>query len=106
MKQVPVWIRNDEPPLYATVDDEDYELVSAYRWRAVRGPTDVEGSYYAHSFKLRKDGPRVPVWMHKLVAAAAGLDLSNEIDHKDRNRLNNVRSNLRPATRNQNMMNS
>ena len=34
-----------------------------------------------------------------------GLDMTNLIDHKDMNRLNNQRLNLRPATHSQNKAN-
>lgn len=42
---------------------------------------------------------------HRLIAAMFGIDVSNEIDHKDGNGLNNKVENLRPATRSQNTRN-
>lgn len=44
-------------------------------------------------------------YVHKLIARRAGMDTSNEIDHKDRNTLNLTRNNLRPATHVQNLQN-
>jgi len=75
----------------AIVDDEDYELVSQWTWSA----NHSKKRWYA----IRKQLPR---HMHTLIMGSPkGLD----VDHKDRNGLNNVRSNLRLATRSQNMMN-
>ncbi len=45
-------------------------------------------------------------YLHRIIAERVGLDLSNDIDHEDRNKLNNQRNNLRPATRSQNNGNS
>ena len=44
-------------------------------------------------------------YLHVILAKLAGLDTSDEIDHKDCNPRNNQISNLRPATRSQNAMN-
>jgi hypothetical protein len=43
--------------------------------------------------------------MHRFAADLAGYGDAEQIDHKDGNRLNNTRSNLRPATNQQNQMN-
>lgn len=43
--------------------------------------------------------------LHKIIAERMGIDFSNQIDHKDGNKLNNQRNNLRPANKSQNNMN-
>lgn len=45
-------------------------------------------------------------YLHLIIAERMNLDISNDIDHIDHNIYNNQRSNLREATRSQNMMNS
>jgi len=49
---------------------------------------------------------RKVIHMHREVARRMGLDLSNEIDHINGDKLDNRRENLRSATRSQNKMNS
>lgn len=81
----------------ALVDDADYELVMAYRWRVIEEarPGRTRGPYVittaGHGSKNR-----VTLSMHKLIT---GWPLT---DHKDHDGLNNQRSNLRPATGSQN----
>lgn len=78
------------------VDDEDFERVSALRWRLVNGyPARTEGSRHA--------GIRL-IYLHRwLLDAPIGVD----VDHANRNRLDARRSvNLRLCDRTQNNGNS
>jgi hypothetical protein len=77
------------------VDDEDYDLVSAYKWRTQKGPNTC----YAKSGSDENH-----IFMHRLIM---GLSKDNPlmIDHKNRNGLDNTRKNLRKATPLQNSMN-
>lgn len=84
----------------ALVDDEDYELVSPYRWYASqlsRGGVVIEGPYAKAN--VTRDGRRALIYMHKLIT---GYTMTDHIDHDG---LNNQRSNLRPATTTQNNRN-
>lgn len=84
----------------ALVDEQDYiELVNFGSWSQVK--KDGHAVCYKGTRETQKG-----YLMHLVIATRAGLDISNDIDHKDRNKINNCRSNLRPATRSQNNMNS
>lgn len=80
----------------AIVDDEDYERLRSFRWRL----KIEDGRKYA-VWNTTRAGRQVCFRMHSLV-----LGTKLPIDHKDRNGLNNTKSNLRLATKSQNAANS
>lgn len=80
--------------LVATVDDQDYPLVSRYKWWLLKAG-------YAYT-QTCKNGKRTTILMHRLIL---GTKPGQELDHEDLNKLNNQRSNLRLATRSQNNAN-
>ena len=68
------------------VSPQDADLIDLCSWSA-----DTDG--YAigkHAYKKLR--------MHRVVAERMGLDMGMQIDHADRNKLNNCRHNLRTAT--------
>lgn len=79
----------------AEVDNEDYELVSKYSWHLRDG--------YAVTKGRLPDGRRTTIQMHRLVKGTT--DPYTIVDHLDRNRLNNTRSNLREVTPKENANN-
>ena len=80
----------------AIVDDEDYAMLSQWKWRA----GGKRGKLYA----IRTEsGTQKTIWMHREVLGVR--DESLDVDHKDRNRLNNKRENLRACSRGQNLLN-
>jgi len=82
----------------ALIDDEDYELVSRYKWCAVYSPHSK--TYYAASAVRDRDtAARTRLMMHAVIMG------SKSIDHADHNGLNNQRYNLRFATTSQNTAN-
>lgn len=80
---------------FAKVDDEDFDMLSQMRWHAMRGVSTV----YAATNVKRENGRYGTVAMHRIVNKTPhGLDT----DHIDGDGLNNIRANLRIATRTEN----
>lgn len=77
--------------LFALVDDDDYELVSNYRWHSHRGRNS--GLCYASS----------NIKMHRLITNAP---LGIMVDHINGDSLDNRRENLRLCTNAQNQQNT
>lgn len=98
MIEIPVKGRKGEQ-LIAFIDDEDFELVNQYKWVAGgKSPADRSWFYAYASNHSGKEN----ILMHRLVMnAKQGVF----IDHRNRNRLDNQKGNLRFCTRSQNMMN-
>jgi hypothetical protein len=75
------------------VDDEDYAYLKSFKW------------YLANGYPAAKqyiNGKRKTVIMSRIIMNAKE---GEQVDHIDRNTLNNQKSNLRFCTQSQNMMN-
>lgn len=79
----------------AIVSDEDYNFLNTHKWY-------LHHTGYPTMSKYIAKGKTKHISMHRLVM---GLDTKSDIDHIDRNKLNNQRENLRFASRKQNMAN-
>lgn len=76
------------------VDDEDFFTLNQYQWYTISG--------YAVT-RIGGHLDRTEVFMHNLIMPPPS---GFKVDHKDRDKLNNQRSNLRFATNSQNMQNA
>lgn len=81
------------------VDDEDAHLLREFTWSI-----DAIQRQYGTVYAVRR-GIRPLRYLHQLIMGEPPRE-GLVIDHKDRNKLNNRRSNLRWATRSQNRVNS
>ena len=83
----------------ATIDVSDVQIVADVNWH-VR----IDGARFYAACNLPKDGNgrRGSIYMHRLLMGSPTL---MEVDHIDRNGLNNTRQNLRVVTRAQNQSN-
>ncbi len=79
----------------ALVDDEDFEQVNQFKWRASKRSNTL----YAQT-DVQFNGWVIKIYMHKLV-----MPCHSQLDHKNGNGLDNRKSNLRPATNSQNSFN-
>src|SRR3990167_702232 len=82
----------------ALVDDEDYEWVNQWKWcyqRCVR----PSGEYQGYAIRSLHPGQ---MRMHRLII---GAKKGEEVDHINRNKLDNRRKNLRIAFKNENRHN-
>lgn len=79
--------------MFALIDEEDFELVSPYKWYT----RQVERTHYANS----KNGKLII--MHRLIMGIT--DPKVQLDHRNRNGLDNRKDNLRIATNSQNTCN-
>jgi hypothetical protein len=86
--------------MVAIVDDEDYDLVSQFKWFAKRWKY---GWSAARNLPRTMHGPRKTQRMHRLILM---VPEGFVVDHRDRDGLNNTRLNLRQATKGQNKMNA
>src|SRR6478609_1112312 len=84
---------------FATIDDEDYDLVNQHLWCLKVG----RNTNYAKT-NIVVDGKRRTLLMHQLIMNTSGRE--NPVDHVNRNGLDNRKNNLRKATCQQNKRNS
>ncbi len=84
---------------YALVDNDDFELVSGYKWRLSKNVNKTSGdvSFYAVTHVKREGGGWTTLHMHRLIL---GLEFGDKRwgDHINYKTLDNRRCNLRPCS--------
>lgn len=85
---------------FALVDDDWFDELNRFKWKAK--PNAGHNHVYAVRVQKGLDGRWHDVRMHRVVLGYSG-DL--DIDHRNRNALDNRRANLRIATRSENQLN-
>ena len=81
----------------ALVDDKDFEYLSQYKW-----------CFNSNGYAVTNEsfmGKRKLFLMHRLILGALSEDKIQRVDHKDMNKLNNQKINLRFADKSQNAAN-
>jgi hypothetical protein len=88
--------------LLCYINREDLEKVSSIRgtWHITR---NIKGHLDGVRTKIQVNKIRRQVWLHNFIFDKVSSD--NVVDHIDHNTLNNVRSNLREVTKEQNSQN-
>lgn len=85
----------------ALVDDEDYERVNQYKWSCKF--SNKSKTFYAKRV-INIGNRQTNIYLHRFILKLK--DSNIEIDHEDRNGLNNQKYNLRECTHEQNMRNA
>lgn len=83
--------------VYALVDDEDYPHISSFKWFL-----NGKAGYAVRNGWSMDKKKRMPIYMHREILRAPKGTL---VDHIDRNRLCNVRANLRFSDKSRNAHN-
>src|SRR5262245_27835117 len=79
---------------FAIIDDEDYELVSQFKWRSQKRRYTM---YAVANIRTPNGKSWTTILMHCVI-----LNLHTGIDHINADGLDNRRANLRPATMHEN----
>lgn len=84
--------------MFTLVDEEDYDMLNKHRWWACNG----NGIWYAGRTARDVNGKRITILVHREIM---NVPLGMEIDHRNRDGLDNRRCNLRICSHSQNQKN-
>jgi len=89
----------------ALVDDDDYDFLSQWKWHSLKAKRKQSDTVW-YAIRSTPRPNRKTIYMQREVAARIGFTNTPEVDHEDRDGLNNQRHNLRPCTVSQNRWNA
>jgi len=102
MKKIKVWINKANNIFeYALVDNYDYDKLSEHIWR-VNNAGYASRRITAHELKYDKEHPHKKILMHREIKGFP----SKPVDHINRNKLDNRKSNLRVCSNRVNCFNT
>lgn len=88
------------------VSNEDFKWLNSFKWSATVIKSSAGETKYVYATRTfyERDGTHTTVQMHRFILGIEDAP-HTRVDHRDRNGLNNQRSNLRIATVSQNLQN-
>jgi hypothetical protein len=92
--KIQIYDQKNRPTCYAIIDADDYEKVKKYKWSFNHKTKTVAGS--APNYKPR-------IYLSRLIMDV--IDPQLEVDHKNHDKLDNRKENLRPCFHSQNQKN-
>lgn len=99
-RRIPLLKRNGDIVAWTLVDEDMYEELNRHTWRYAKG--------YASRGYRDETGKYINVWMHRVVLGVqeTGLEKGFDVDHINRDSLDNRRGNLRIVTHRVNGVNA
>ena len=88
------------------LDEQDRDLADHFNWWSCRDPRSGEITIRRNTSRTeRTQGGPKKIALHQEIAKRIGIMPPSLPDHRDRDKTNNCRNNIRPATPQQNQMN-
>lgn len=86
------------------IDDEDWPIASTYKWSAFQSYSKSKRplTFYAGK-QVKRDGKKTTIYLHRLLV---GAQPGQQVDHVNKNGLDNRRANLRICNQSQNNANA